>query len=104
MTEKVAEEFKIKAKVAYMRPCSSFMLIWSRQAYKCDVSDTDLVNETFKTINKELGPISGLIAVSTTSSPSQVVDFEGTLFTSECWGFSGKAGPRAHPRRLSKGL
>ncbi|KIM36361.1 hypothetical protein M413DRAFT_449238 [Hebeloma cylindrosporum] len=45
VTAKVGEEFKVKAK-----------------AYKCDVSYTDLVNETFKKINKELGPISGLIA------------------------------------------
>lgn len=33
------------------------------QAYKCDVTDTDLVNSTMKSINKEMGPITGLIAV-----------------------------------------
>ncbi|KII91876.1 hypothetical protein PLICRDRAFT_38749 [Plicaturopsis crispa FD-325 SS-3] len=32
------------------------------KAYKCDVSDADLVTQTFETINKELGPITGLIA------------------------------------------
>jgi sorbose reductase len=33
------------------------------KAYKCDVSDTDLVNQTFETIDKELGPITGVICV-----------------------------------------
>ncbi|KAJ8519096.1 hypothetical protein ONZ45_g3912 [Pleurotus djamor] len=32
------------------------------KAYKCDVSDTDLVNSTFKKIDSEMGPITGLIA------------------------------------------
>jgi len=32
------------------------------KAYRCDVADADLVAETLKTINKELGPITGLIA------------------------------------------
>ena len=77
MTEKVAEEFNIKAKVKYMRAYCSLMLIYSRQAYKCDVSDTDLVNETFQKINKELGPITGLIAVSTIYS-CHLIEFEGT--------------------------
>jgi NAD(P)-dependent dehydrogenase (short-subunit alcohol dehydrogenase family) len=45
VTEKVAKEFGVKAK-----------------AYKCDVTDTDLVNSTMKLINKEMGPITGLIA------------------------------------------
>lgn len=34
------------------------------QAYKCDVSDADLVTKTFKIIDEELGPVTGLIAVS----------------------------------------
>jgi NAD(P)-dependent dehydrogenase (short-subunit alcohol dehydrogenase family) len=32
------------------------------KAYKCDVSDADLVVKTFETINNDLGPITGLIA------------------------------------------
>ncbi|KAF5325021.1 hypothetical protein D9619_010098 [Psilocybe cf. subviscida] len=31
-------------------------------AYKCDVSNTNLVNETFEQIDKDLGPIAGVIA------------------------------------------
>ncbi|KJA21367.1 hypothetical protein HYPSUDRAFT_140766 [Hypholoma sublateritium FD-334 SS-4] len=45
VTEKVGKEFGVKTK-----------------AYRCDVSNTVLVNETFKKINNEMGPISGLIA------------------------------------------
>ncbi|KAF8867838.1 NADP-dependent mannitol dehydrogenase MtDH [Gymnopilus junonius] len=45
VTAKVGKEFGVKTK-----------------AYKCDVSDTKLVNETFKKISDELGPIAGLIA------------------------------------------
>ncbi|KAI0050425.1 NAD(P)-binding protein [Auriscalpium vulgare] len=41
----IEKEFKVKAK-----------------AYQCDVSDADTVNKTFDTIDKELGPITGLIA------------------------------------------
>ncbi len=33
------------------------------KAYKCDVGDEELVTETFKRIDDELGPITGLIAV-----------------------------------------
>ncbi|EPQ50760.1 putative NADP-dependent mannitol dehydrogenase [Gloeophyllum trabeum ATCC 11539] len=32
------------------------------KAYKCDVSDADLVNKTFTKIDDELGPITGLVA------------------------------------------
>ncbi|KZT26070.1 NADP-dependent mannitol dehydrogenase [Neolentinus lepideus HHB14362 ss-1] len=32
------------------------------KAYKCDVSDADLVNKTFAKIDDELGPIKGLVA------------------------------------------
>jgi len=103
VTEKVAEEFNIKAKVKYMRAYCSLMLIYSRQAYKCDVSDTDLVNETLKKINKELGPITGLIAVSTIYSCHLIELMEHTR-CSECWRFSGKASLRAYPRRLPKGV
>ncbi|KAF9564025.1 NAD(P)-binding protein [Agrocybe pediades] len=45
VTEKVGKEFGVKAK-----------------AYQCDVSDTNAVNETFKKIDEELGPIAGVIA------------------------------------------
>lgn len=34
------------------------------KAYKCDVSDTKLVNATMEQIESDLGPITGLIAVS----------------------------------------
>ena len=37
------------------------------KAYKCDVGDEKLVTETFKKIDDELGPITGLIAVSAPS-------------------------------------
>ena len=43
---KLGEEFNIKAK-----------------AYKCDVGDDKLVTETFKKIDDELGPVTGLVAV-----------------------------------------
>jgi NAD(P)-dependent dehydrogenase (short-subunit alcohol dehydrogenase family) len=49
---KVTKEFGVKTK-----------------AYKCDVSDTDLVNKTFENIDKELGPITGLIANAGVSVP-----------------------------------
>lgn len=105
VTEKVAEEFKIKAKVTYMRAyCSLIILIYSQQAYKCDVSDTDLVNETFKKINKELGPITGLIAVSTIYFFLPSLSLREHARGSECWGFSGKASLRAYPRRLPKSV
>ncbi|PPQ69041.1 hypothetical protein CVT26_003750 [Gymnopilus dilepis] len=45
VTEKVGKEFGVKAK-----------------AYKCDVSDSKLVDETFRKIHDEFGPITGLIA------------------------------------------
>lgn len=32
------------------------------KAYQCDVSDADLVTKTFKQINDELGPVTGLVA------------------------------------------
>ena len=43
---KLGEKFNVKAK-----------------AYKCDVGDDKLVTETFKKIDEELGPVTGLIAV-----------------------------------------
>jgi len=42
---KIGKEFGVKTK-----------------AYKCDVSDAELVNSTFTTIDDELGPITGLVA------------------------------------------
>lgn len=33
------------------------------QAYQCDVSDAEKTTETFSLIDKELGPVTGLIAV-----------------------------------------
>lgn len=45
VANKIAKEFGIKSK-----------------AYKCDVSDAELVNKTFLQINDEMGPITGLIA------------------------------------------
>ena len=39
------------------------MSLMLAQAYKCDVADADLVVKTFETIDNELGPINGLIAV-----------------------------------------
>lgn len=35
------------------------------RAYQCDVGDEKLVTDTFKKIDDELGPVTGLIAVST---------------------------------------
>ncbi|KAF8965788.1 NADP-dependent mannitol dehydrogenase MtDH [Flammula alnicola] len=57
VTEKVGKEFGVKTK-----------------AYKCDVSNTELVNETFKIIDKELGPITGLIANAGVSVPKPAFD------------------------------
>ncbi|RDB17170.1 NADP-dependent mannitol dehydrogenase [Hypsizygus marmoreus] len=57
VTAKVAKEFGIKAK-----------------AYKCDVSDTELVNKVFKQINDELGPITGLIANAGVSVPKPALE------------------------------
>lgn len=34
------------------------------QAYQCDVSDAEQTAETFSLIDKDLGPVTGLIAVS----------------------------------------
>ncbi|KAF9484230.1 NADP-dependent mannitol dehydrogenase MtDH [Pholiota conissans] len=45
VTENIAKEFGVKTK-----------------AYKCDVSNPELVNETFRQINSEMGPIAGVIA------------------------------------------
>ncbi|KAF8233261.1 NADP-dependent mannitol dehydrogenase MtDH [Tricholoma matsutake] len=45
VTEQVGKEFGVRAK-----------------AYKCDVTDTEVVNNTMKLINKDMGPIAGLIA------------------------------------------
>lgn len=36
----------------------------SLQAYQCDVSDAELVVKTFEKIDNELGPITGVVAVS----------------------------------------
>lgn len=33
------------------------------KAYQCDVSDADVVTQTFTAIDKEIGPITGLVAV-----------------------------------------
>ncbi|KAF5373454.1 hypothetical protein D9615_009449 [Tricholomella constricta] len=52
VTDKVGKEFGVKTK-----------------AYKCDVTDTDVVNKTLKQINEELGPITGLIANAGVSVP-----------------------------------
>ena len=46
MAYNLGKEFNVKAK-----------------AYKCDVGDEKLVSETFKKIDDELGPVTGLIAV-----------------------------------------
>lgn len=50
----------------------------STQAYKCDVSDTELVNKTMKQINDEIGPITGLIAVRLRSFVRQSLHFAHT--------------------------
>lgn len=57
VAEKLSKEFNVKSK-----------------AYKCDVSDTDLVNKTLKQIDDELGPISGLIANAGVSVPKPALD------------------------------
>ncbi|KAL5514632.1 hypothetical protein ACEPAG_1948 [Sanghuangporus baumii] len=45
VAQKISKEFNVKAK-----------------AYKCDVGDDKLVTETFRKIDDELGPVTGLIA------------------------------------------
>ncbi|KAF9461805.1 NADP-dependent mannitol dehydrogenase [Collybia nuda] len=57
VAEKVSKEFGIKAK-----------------AYKCDVSDTELVNKTMQQINNEMGPITGLIANAGVSVPKPALE------------------------------
>ncbi|KAF8064850.1 NADP-dependent mannitol dehydrogenase MtDH [Lyophyllum atratum] len=57
VASKIGQEFGVKAK-----------------AYKCDVSDTDLVNKTLKQINDEMGPITGLIANAGVSVPKPALD------------------------------
>ncbi|KAF8801994.1 NADP-dependent mannitol dehydrogenase MtDH [Phlegmacium glaucopus] len=59
VAKQVAEKYKIKAK-----------------AYQCDVSNTELVNKTFKTIDAdpEMGSITGLIANAGVSVPKPAVD------------------------------
>ncbi|GLB39512.1 putative KR domain containing protein [Lyophyllum shimeji] len=44
------------------------------KAYKCDVSETELVNKTFLQINDEMGPITGLIANAGVSAPKPAID------------------------------
>lgn len=55
VAERIGKEFGVKAK-----------------AYQCDVGDENLVTETFKKIDDELGPITGLIAVSHLQALSKV--------------------------------
>ncbi|KAF8625849.1 hypothetical protein AX17_006745 [Amanita inopinata Kibby_2008] len=57
VTRKIGEEFGVKTK-----------------AYKCDVSDADLVNKTMKDIDRELGPLTGLIANAGVSVVKPAVD------------------------------
>ncbi|KAI0062529.1 NADP-dependent mannitol dehydrogenase [Artomyces pyxidatus] len=57
VAQNIEKEFKIKAK-----------------AYQCDVSDTDTVNATFDTIDKELGPITGLVANAGVSVVKRAID------------------------------
>ncbi|KDR66444.1 hypothetical protein GALMADRAFT_147874 [Galerina marginata CBS 339.88] len=64
VTEKVGKEFGVKT-----------------QAYKCDVSDTDLVNATFKKIAQDLGPIAGLVANAGVSIVKPAFDLTQEEFT-----------------------
>jgi hypothetical protein len=69
------------------------------QAYQCDVSDAEKTTETFSVIDKELGPVTGLIAVRGTvlrhvASPKQ--DFDNT----ECRHLCREACSRADQQGL----
>jgi len=57
VTAKVGKEFGVKAK-----------------AYKCDVTNTEIVNNTMGLINKEMGPITGLIANAGVSVPKPALE------------------------------
>jgi len=59
----VAEKFGVKVK-----------------AYKCDVSDQEKVNATFAQIEKDLGPITGVVANSGISVVAPAVDLTGDDF------------------------
>lgn len=65
------------------------------KAYQCDVGDENLVKETFKKIDDELGPITGVIAVRFSSfhpkSNRFVADLTTCIFYIECRSFSRQA-------------
>ncbi|GLB41406.1 putative KR domain containing protein [Lyophyllum shimeji] len=54
---RVAKEFGVKAK-----------------AYRCDVTDVDLVNRTFKQVSDEMGPVTGLIANAGVLNPKPALE------------------------------
>ncbi|KAL0951832.1 hypothetical protein HGRIS_008494 [Hohenbuehelia grisea] len=61
---KVAKEFNVKVK-----------------AFKCDVSDTDVVNETISAIEDQMGPVTGLVANAGISVPKPAFDLTHEDFT-----------------------
>ncbi|THH06261.1 hypothetical protein EW145_g4219 [Phellinidium pouzarii] len=63
VAEKISKEFSVKAK-----------------AYKCDVQDDALVTATFKKIDDELGPVTGLIANAGVSVVKPAVDLTAEDF------------------------
>jgi len=63
VAQKIAKEFGVKTK-----------------AYKCDVSDADLVNKVFKQIDEELGPVTGLIANAGVSVVKPAVELNAEDF------------------------
>ncbi|KAF9511098.1 hypothetical protein BS47DRAFT_1471271 [Hydnum rufescens UP504] len=52
----------------------------AEQAYKCDVGDAELVNSTFKQIDDELGPVTGLVANAGVSVVKPAVDLTSDDF------------------------
>jgi NAD(P)-dependent dehydrogenase (short-subunit alcohol dehydrogenase family) len=64
VTEALGKEFGVKAK-----------------AYKCDVSDADLVAKTLETIDNEFGPITGLIANAGVSVVKPALDLTAEDFS-----------------------
>ncbi|TFY80967.1 hypothetical protein EWM64_g3043 [Hericium alpestre] len=57
VADNISKEYKVKAK-----------------AYQCDVSDAEKVNKTFEVIERELGPITGVIANAGVSVVKPAID------------------------------
>lgn len=74
------------------------------KAYQCDAGDEMSVSDTFATIDKEMGPVTGLVAVS---AGRVVIAWRArinSMVTLECRCLCRKAGFGSHLGRLSQGV